>query len=101
MAGCGVVPKVTVSHRVDEDLLAWAGQYAKKRGTTRSVLLEEALVAFRDLSRGGVPDLPSPSELDRAVPKIKPAPVMRARRLLEKSPEDLARQGRVNRLGRS
>lgn len=50
--------KVQLSHRLDEELAAWAAEYGSSRGTSRAVVIEEALRHFRDLSKGGVPDLP-------------------------------------------
>jgi len=50
--------KTTVSHRLDDGLLEWANAYAKTRGTTRSILLEEGLRALQGLAKGGVPGLP-------------------------------------------
>jgi hypothetical protein len=50
--------KVQLSHRLDEGLAAWATEYGASRGTSRAVVIEEALRHFRELSRGGVPELP-------------------------------------------
>lgn len=52
--------KTLVSHRLDDELLAWATGYAKVRGSSRAVVIEEGLRHFRGLSAGGVPDLPEP-----------------------------------------
>lgn len=69
--------KSTVSHRLDGELLARADVYAKTRGVTRSILIEEGLRTILDLAEGGVPDLP---ETERAKPgpkpKVKPKPFM-------------------------
>lgn len=46
-----------ISLRVDEDLLAWADDYALKRGVSRTVLLENALLSFQEDCASGVPDL--------------------------------------------
>lgn len=64
--------KVQVSHRLDEELLAWATEYGTSRGSSRAVVIEEALRHFQALSRGGVPDLPSEAVVLPA-PKTKPA----------------------------
>jgi hypothetical protein len=86
--------KTTVSHRLDDDLLAWANGYAKERGTSRSVLLEEGLRALRGLSEGGVPDIPVekfPEEpaITSKRPKLEPR---------EETPHDWAmqRQAKLN-----
>jgi hypothetical protein len=50
--------KVQLSHRLDEGLAAWATEYGASRGTSRAVVIEEALRHFRELSRSGVPELP-------------------------------------------
>lgn len=89
------MPKTTVSHRLDDELLTWATAYAKERGSTRSVLLEEALVSFRSLAEGGVPDLPEAGPLDErrsALPKI-----VRASKLAPADAVMSARQARLNR----
>lgn len=50
--------KVQLSHRLDEELASWATEYGVSRGTSRAIVIEEALRHFRELSKGGVPDLP-------------------------------------------
>jgi hypothetical protein len=89
--------KTTVSHRLDDELLAWANEYARSRATTRSILLEEGLRHLRDLSRGGVPDLPvvdTPAvRLERAK---RAAPVKPARQLSRADGDALSRQARLN-----
>jgi hypothetical protein len=64
--------KVQVSHRLDESLLAWATEYGGGRGSSRAVVIEEALRAFRELAEGGVPNLP-PEPGPKPAPKRKPA----------------------------
>lgn len=86
------MPKTTVSHRIDDDLLAWAGAYAKTREVTRSTVLEEALRHLKGMAEGGVPDLPKPAPAPRLGGKI-----VRASRLSGPSDVVAARQARLNR----
>lgn len=51
--------KEAVSHRLDGELMAWATSYAKARGSTRSLVIEEALRSLRADAECGVPDLPA------------------------------------------
>lgn len=63
--------KVQVSHRLDEALLAWATEYGESRRVSRAVVIEEALKHFKELSKGGVPDLHEPEE---ATPRVVASP---------------------------
>lgn len=45
------------SARLDEGLLEWIDAYAVGRGSSRSAVVSAAVEAFRELARGGVPDL--------------------------------------------
>jgi hypothetical protein len=97
--------KSQVSHRLDDELLSWATEYGSSRGTSRAVVIEEALRHFRELTRGGVPDLPvvdtpavreqraGASKLERAK---QAAPVRPARELSRPSGDVVARQERLN-----
>lgn len=85
--------KSTVSHRLDGELLARADVYAKTRGVTRSILIEEGLRQLLDLAEGGVPDLP---ETEREKPG--PKPKVQAVREQVPAPNLLAlRQARLNK----
>lgn len=88
--------KVQVSHRLDGELLSWATEYGEARGSSRAVVIEEALRHFRDLSSGGVPDLPfEPKSAARVKPRpaVKPVPGVRRAREFVLNP----RQERLNR----
>ena len=50
--------KKVASFRLETDVLDWVGSYSKTRGTSQAVVVEQALMHFRELSKGGVPDLP-------------------------------------------
>jgi hypothetical protein len=89
--------KVQVSHRLDEELLAWATEYGESRRSSRAVVIEEALRVFRDLCSTGVADLPD----DAVAEEPAPRPVIgvtTARQLLERGVgvEASARQRRLN-----
>ena len=43
--------------RVDDELAAWADEYAASRGVSRTALLESAIVSFRGDCEAGVPEL--------------------------------------------
>lgn len=45
-----------LSVRVDDDLAEWVDAYAKERGVSRQVLLENALRDFKDDCASGVPE---------------------------------------------
>jgi hypothetical protein len=70
-----VMAKSTVSHRLDGVLLERADVYAKARGVTRSVLIEEGLRALLDLAEGGVPDLPAEAPPRKVVAVTPQGPV--------------------------
>lgn len=50
------VGKTMVSMRLDDDLIAWADAYAKKRGVSRSELLAQATMSFKEACESGVPE---------------------------------------------
>lgn len=60
------------SYRLEEDLLARVGVYAKSRGASETALVEAALEWFMAEAKGGVPDLPAEKPVYK--PKAKPAP---------------------------
>jgi hypothetical protein len=60
--------KRVVSLRLDGELVDWADRYATDRESSRTAVVSAALSAFRDLSAGGVPDLPEP-EPSRPMPR--------------------------------
>lgn len=61
---------VQLNLRVEEDLAAWATEYAEARGVTRTALLTQALVEFRELCERGVPDvIPSPPPMAARKPR--------------------------------
>jgi hypothetical protein len=51
------MPKVPVAVRLDQETLERADEYAKKRGVSRQVLLESAILEYLELAKTGVPDL--------------------------------------------
>jgi hypothetical protein len=57
-----------VSMRVEDSLLEWADDFARRRKLSRTQLVHMALVALRDDARGGVPD--PPAEQGPDIPKI-------------------------------
>lgn len=93
--------------RLEADLLRWVDEYAKHRGWTRTLVLEEALRSFRQDVRGGVPDLPTrvdavareAEQRERSVtpanrPPQRPAPVDYAMERQRKLNEAKERGGR-------
>jgi hypothetical protein len=64
-----------VSVRLGDGLVEWVDGYAKKRGVSRTEVLNAAVREFRDACEGGVPEVkPGPSvetvmEVKRAVSK--------------------------------
>lgn len=48
--------KTMVSLRLDDDLIAWADAYAKERGVSRSELLVQATISFKEDCDRGVPE---------------------------------------------
>jgi hypothetical protein len=79
--------KVQVSHRLDEELLAWATEYGESRRTSRAVVIEEALRHFRGLSEGGVPDLPvvdTPAVREKRAEQRESAPDLRGQYAMER-----------------
>lgn len=89
--------KVQVSHRLDEGLLEWATVYGESRGSSRAVVIEEALRSFRGLAEGGVPDLPAPAPIAR--PGVPGPRLVRASKLTPASGVMSERQARLNRRG--
>lgn len=93
--------KVQVSHRLDEELLSWATEYGESRGSSRAVVIEEALRHFQALSRGGVPDLPAEAPAPKSAPVVKPIPGLRRASSLEArnraNPSGLDRQARIEK----
>jgi hypothetical protein len=78
-----------LSHRLDEGLASWATEYGASRGTSRAVVIEEALRHFQALSKGGVPDLPVVD-----TPEVR---AVRAEKYVEtKADWDTARQRGLN-----
>lgn len=49
--------KQSVTVRLDEGLLQWADEYAKKQGATRTDLLASAIESFRADCEAGVPEI--------------------------------------------
>lgn len=68
--------KSTVSHRVDGELLKRVDALAKKRRSTRSVLIEEGLRLLLEVAGGGVPVLPEPAEQVEEVEEHRVRPVV-------------------------
>jgi hypothetical protein len=50
----GSVAKVAVAVRLAPDVVAWADGFAKSRGCSRQVVLEAAVLAYREDAAGGV-----------------------------------------------
>jgi hypothetical protein len=48
---------VRVNMRIDDGLWAWIGEYAAKRGSSKTAVVEAAVREFRQVSARGVPDL--------------------------------------------
>jgi hypothetical protein len=96
--------KKTVSHRLDEALIARADAYAEGRGSTRSVLIEEGLTLLLDMAERGVPDLPVGQDIAEDVEAMRvgsPKPraisgVVRASSLVPSSPLAMERQRKLN-----
>lgn len=74
----------------------WADEYAKERGVTRQALIETALCRFRELSRGGVPDLTPDGEVVEPQRPRAVSGVVRASSLVPASPLVLERQRKLN-----
>lgn len=53
----GAMTSTMVSVRLEERLLEWTDSYAKERGVSRTELIEQALLEYRELAASGVPQL--------------------------------------------
>lgn len=51
--------RITVSARMDVELVEWVDGYAKARRCSRTDVLELAVRELRDAAQGGVPELPT------------------------------------------
>lgn len=60
-----------VSVRLPEELAEWVESYAKQRGVERTVLLESAIVAFKEDCDTGVPELRERIRRNRAAQQPK------------------------------
>ena len=61
-----------VSLRLDEELLAWATEYAEAHGVSRTDLLASALDSFRDDCERGVPEMRRAAREQSSVLKYSP-----------------------------
>jgi hypothetical protein len=59
--------KTAVHMRLDATLLAGADRYAQQREWSRTQVVEKALASFLEDVRGGVPEVPKPAGVSRAV----------------------------------
>lgn len=66
--------KKVASFRLEDGTLDWVGSYAKSRGVAQAVIVEQALVSYRQDAEMGVPDLP---EAGVAVSAVKPSKLAR------------------------
>lgn len=94
-----------VSLRLDDELAAWAEEYAAARKLSRSTVIEMGLRALRGGAQGGVPDPPAPEPRSRPARPSRPAlppsvagMVAPASSLLRRGVDDAAaaRQAKLN-----
>jgi hypothetical protein len=87
-----VAAKIAVALRLGEEKLSWVDSYAKARGSSRQVVLESAVDAFRGLCESGVPDPSAPE------PKLSSARLQVARSLVKDEGDiGMVRQRQLNK----